>query len=106
VVTVKILGLQYPERYVVRRLVMAVQRELSSKCVQLDLDIAEVTDPGEIGKYAFVLVLPTLVINEKVARPGQRGGHGLAPDRRRRKKNNSNLPSMTGREVFFWDEFC
>jgi hypothetical protein len=71
VVTVKILGLQYPERYVVRRLVMAVQRELSSKCVQLDLDIAEVTDPGEIGKYAFVLVLPTLVINEKVVCSGR-----------------------------------
>jgi hypothetical protein len=69
--TVKILGLQYPERYVVRRLVAAAQQELLSKCPQLNLEIAEITDPGEIGKYAFVLVLPTLVINEKVVCSGR-----------------------------------
>ncbi len=68
---VKILGLQYPERYVIRRLVAAAQQELSSKCPHLELDIAEETDPGEIGKYAFVLVLPTLVINEKVVCSGR-----------------------------------
>lgn len=68
---VKILGLQYPERYVVRRLVAAAQQELLSKCVLLDLEIDEITDPGEIGKYAFVLVLPTLVINEKVVCSGR-----------------------------------
>jgi hypothetical protein len=71
VLNVKILGLQYPERYVVRRLVAAVQQELLSNSVPLDLDIIEVTDPGEIGKYAFVLVLPTLVINEKVVCSGR-----------------------------------
>jgi hypothetical protein len=71
VLTVKILSLQYPERYVVRRLVAAAQQELLSKCPHLELDIAEVTDPGEIGKYALVLVLPTLVINEKVVCSGR-----------------------------------
>jgi hypothetical protein len=71
VVNVKILGLQYPERYVVRRLVAAAQQELSSKCILLNLEITEVTDPGEIGKYAFVLVLPTLVINERVVCSGR-----------------------------------
>ena len=70
-INVKILGLQYPERYVVRRLVAAVQQELLSKSVPLELEISEVTDPGEIGKYAFVLVLPTLVINEKVVCSGR-----------------------------------
>lgn len=69
--SVKILSLQYPERYVVRRLVMAAQQELLSKYLYLELDINEVTDPGEIGKYAFVLVLPTLVINEKVVCSGR-----------------------------------
>ncbi|HEX7620375.1 MAG TPA: thioredoxin family protein [Anaerolineales bacterium] len=69
--SVKILGLQYPERYVVRRLVAAAQQELLFKCVLLDLEIDEITDPGEIGKYAFVLVLPTLVINEKVVCSGR-----------------------------------
>jgi len=71
VLSVKILSLQYPERYVVRRLVMAAQQELLSKYLYLELDINEVTDPGEIGKYAFVLVLPTLVINEKVVCSGR-----------------------------------
>jgi hypothetical protein len=71
VLKVKILGLQYPERYVVRRLVAAAQQELLSKCVLLDLEIDEIMDPGEIGKYAFVLVLPTLVINEKVVCSGR-----------------------------------
>jgi hypothetical protein len=71
VLNVKILGLQYPERYVVRRLVAAVQQELLSSSIPLDLEITEVTDPAEIGKYAFVLVLPTLVINEKVVCSGR-----------------------------------
>jgi hypothetical protein len=71
VISVKILSLQYPERYVVRRLVTAAQQEILSKYLLLELDIKEVTDPGEIGKYAFVLVLPTLVINEKVVCSGR-----------------------------------
>ena len=71
VVNVKILSLQYSERYVVRRLVAAAQQELLSKGVVLDLEIDEVTDPEKIGKYAFVLVLPTLVINEKVVCSGR-----------------------------------
>jgi hypothetical protein len=71
VLTVKILGLHYPERYVVRRLVAAALQELAPKCPHLDLDIHEVTDPGEIGKYAFVLIQPTLVINEQVVCSGR-----------------------------------
>lgn len=69
--TIKILGMQYPERYVVRRLVAAAQQELASQLQPLEVDIAEVTDPGEIGKYAYVLVLPTLVINERVVCSGR-----------------------------------
>lgn len=68
---IKILGLQYPERYAVRRLVMAAQKELLPHYPDLKVEIAEVTDPGEIGRYAFVLILPTLVINEKVVCSGR-----------------------------------
>jgi hypothetical protein len=71
VVTVKILSLQYPERYVVRRLVTAVQQELLARCPRLELVIEEVQDPAEIGRYAYVLVLPTLVINEEVVCSGR-----------------------------------
>jgi len=71
VLSIKILGLQYPERYTVRRLVMAAQLELLPRYPDLELEIVEVIDPGEIGRYAFVLVLPTLVINEKVVCSGR-----------------------------------
>ena len=69
--SVKILGMQYPERYVVRRLVAAAQQELASQSLPMEIEVAEVTDPGEIGRYAYVLVLPTLVINERVVCSGR-----------------------------------
>jgi hypothetical protein len=71
VLSVKILSLNYPERYVVRRLVTAVHQELLAESKPLELVITEVSDPGEIGKYAFVLILPTLVINERVVCSGR-----------------------------------
>jgi hypothetical protein len=71
VLTIKILSLQFSERYVVRRLVAAAQQELRSTCPHLELDIHEVADPEEIGRYSFVLILPTLVINEKVVCSGR-----------------------------------
>jgi hypothetical protein len=71
VLNIKILGLQFPERYMIRRLVMAAQQDLQADNPDFESDILEVTDPGEIGKYAFVLILPTLVVNEKVVSSGR-----------------------------------
>ncbi len=68
---VKIGSIQYPERYVVRRMVLAAQSELQAELPGLEVEITELTDPGQIGKYAFVLVLPTLVIEEKVVCSGR-----------------------------------
>ncbi len=70
-IKVKILGLHFPERYTIRRLVAVAQQELLAIYPHLQMDITEVTDSREIGKYAFVLVLPTLVINEKVVCSGR-----------------------------------
>jgi hypothetical protein len=69
-ISVKILSMNYPERYAVRRLVAAAHQELLSKYPSMELDIIEISDPGVIGRYSFVLVLPTLVINEKVVCSG------------------------------------
>ncbi|MEZ0395081.1 MAG: thioredoxin family protein [Anaerolineales bacterium] len=71
-VDVKILSIQYPERYAVRRLVTAAQQELLARCPTLEnLSITEIADPTGIGKYARVLVLPSLVINEKLVCSGR-----------------------------------
>lgn len=69
-INVKILSLGTAERYAVRRMVMAAQQELLPQHPNLELGVHEISDSGEIGKYAFVLVLPTLVINEKVVCSG------------------------------------
>ena len=68
---IKILSLGAPERYAVRRLVTTVIQEFQSNNPQLEMTICEVSDADQIGRYASVLVLPTLVINEKVVCSGR-----------------------------------
>ena len=70
-INVKILSLGDPERYAMRRLVLATQQEILSQGRNLELTISELNNAGDIGKYAFVLVLPTLVVNEKVVCSGR-----------------------------------
>ncbi len=71
VINVKILSLGAPERYAVRRMVAAAQHELQSVDPKLQMTISELNDANQILRYASVLVLPTLVINEKVACSGR-----------------------------------
>jgi hypothetical protein len=68
---VKILSLGSPERYVIRRMVTAVLQELQACDPQMQITITEVNDADQIGRYASVLVMPTLVINEKVVCSGR-----------------------------------
>ncbi len=68
---VKILSLGDPERYALRRLVAAAERELLADFPQVHLKISEIDRAEEIGRYAQVLVLPTLVIEEKVVCSGR-----------------------------------
>ena len=68
---VKILSLGAPERYALRRMLAAAQQEFQSHDLQLQITVIEVNDAGQIGQYASVLVMPTLVINEKVVCSGR-----------------------------------
>ncbi len=70
-VTVKILSLGDAERYALRRLVVSAQQELQSQTPDLQMEIQESNDAGEIGKYATTLVLPTLLIDGKVVCTGR-----------------------------------
>ena len=70
-ITIKILSLGAPERYAVRRMVAAVQQELQMCYPDLQVIISEVNDACQIGQYALALVMPTLVINEKVVCSGR-----------------------------------
>ena len=71
IINIKILSLGDPERYAVRRLVLAAEQELSSRFPNLEMKITEVNEASEIGKFAYVLVLPTLIINDKVVCSGR-----------------------------------
>jgi hypothetical protein len=71
VLIVKILSLGAPERYAVRRLVTAATQELLQQYPNLEISISDISDSTEIGKSAFTLVLPTLVINGKVVCSGR-----------------------------------
>jgi Thioredoxin domain len=68
---VKILSLRRQERYIVRRLVLAAQRQLLAQISNLGVDITEVGEPSEIGKYALVVVTPSLVIDERTVCSGR-----------------------------------
>lgn len=67
-----ILSIQYPERYAIRRLVTVAQQELLAQYPGLhELEIVELSEPGQINRYAQVLVLPSLVIEERLVCSGR-----------------------------------
>jgi hypothetical protein len=69
--SIKILSIQYPERYVVRRLVTLAHQELSAEQPGIKMEIIEIGDAALICKYAQCIFQPTLVINEKVVCSGR-----------------------------------
>jgi hypothetical protein len=70
VIEIKILGMRKSERYALRRLVLAAQRELGSNHPDLHIKISEISEPAQINSYVHYLVQPSLVVNEKVVCSG------------------------------------
>lgn len=63
---VKILGYKTPQRYAVRRAVIAAHKELCVKIPDLYLDLVEVRQRTEIENYTPVLIYPSLMVNDKL----------------------------------------
>jgi hypothetical protein len=70
-IRVKILGTKSPQRYAVRRAVLAAQKSLADDHPGQDLEIAEVRDMQEIQRYTAVFIYPSLVINDKLVCVGR-----------------------------------
>jgi hypothetical protein len=63
---VKILSYKSPQRFAVKRTLLAAQNELRKSHPQLELTITEVKMLPEIEAYTTAVILPSLVVNEKL----------------------------------------
>jgi len=63
-ISVRILGHKSPQRYAVRRAVLAAQIALSQEYPDLLVEIAEVRERSEIEKVTPVIIYPSLVVND------------------------------------------
>jgi hypothetical protein len=70
-IQLKILSYRSPQRYVVRRVILAAQAELQKDVPELRLEITELKDWVQIEKYTPVLSAPSLVVNEKLVCVGR-----------------------------------
>ena len=63
---IKILSYKSPQRYAVKRTLIAAQNELRKMYPDFELSITEVKELSEMEKYTTVVILPSLVVNEKL----------------------------------------
>jgi hypothetical protein len=70
-IQVKILSYRSPQRYVVRRVILAAQAELQKESPGLRIEIIELKDWVHIEQYTPVLSAPSLVVNEKLVCVGR-----------------------------------
>ncbi|HEX7620370.1 MAG TPA: thioredoxin family protein [Anaerolineales bacterium] len=70
-IEVKILGSRTPQRYAVRRAVLAAQAALSQEYPDLLVEISEVRELAEIEKVTPVIIYPSLVVNDRLVCVGR-----------------------------------
>ncbi len=71
VIDVKILSYKSPQRYAVKRTLVAAQSELQRTLPDLEIALTEVKDLSEMEKYTAVVILPSLVVNDKLVCVGR-----------------------------------
>ncbi len=70
-IEVKILGYHSSQRYAVKQILVAVQRQLREEFPALKLAIMELKNWVQIEQYTPVLSAPSLVVNEKLVCVGR-----------------------------------
>jgi hypothetical protein len=63
---IKILSYKKPQRYAVRSALTAAYHSLKKTHPDLEIDITEVKELSEIEKITLVVILPSLMVNEKL----------------------------------------
>jgi hypothetical protein len=71
IINVKILSYKSPQRFAVKRTLMAAQNELRKRHPDFEIDLTEVKEFSEMEKYTPVVILPSLVVDEKLVCVGR-----------------------------------
>jgi len=70
-INVKILSYKSPQQYAVNRTLMAALNELRKTHPDIEIVITGVKTIEEMGQYTPVIILPSLVVNEKLVCVGR-----------------------------------
>ena len=70
-INVKILSYKSPQRYAVKRTLIAAQDELTKQHPDLEIALTEIREVSEMLAYTDVLILPSLIVNEKLVCVGR-----------------------------------
>lgn len=65
-IDIKILSYKSPQRYAVRRTLLAACSELKKALPDLELSISEVTRLEDMLQFTQVVILPSLMVNGKL----------------------------------------
>lgn len=65
-ITIKILSYKSPQRYAVKQTLIAAQNDIRRTNPDIEVTLEEIKTLEEMEKYTPVVVLPSLVVNERL----------------------------------------
>ena len=65
-INIKILSYKSPQRYAVKRTIIAAQNILRNEYPDLEVSVTEIKELSEIEQITQGVILPSLVVNEKL----------------------------------------